>query len=99
MNLFDINNLKKKLQELENKTSKPDFWNDTENSGKVLSDMKKIKNKCETYEKIQSELNNLLEMNELLKLEYEEEMAKEVIKGTRQIEKEIEKTGVVVYEK
>ena len=69
MNLFDINSLKKQFEELENKTSNPECWNDTQNSGKILSEIKRIKNKYEAYEKIQSELNNLLEMNELLKLE------------------------------
>ncbi len=94
MNLFDIVSLKNKLQELENQTAVPDFWNDSQKSGKVLSEIKKIKTKCETYEKIEKEVNNLLEMSELLQLEYDEEMAKEVIKGTKHIEKEIEKLQI-----
>ncbi len=94
MNLFDIANLKNKLQELENQTAVADFWNNSKKSGNVLSEIKKIKTKCETYEKIEKELNNLLEINELLQLEYDEEMAKEILKGTKHIEKEIEKLQI-----
>ena len=42
MSLFDITTKKKELQELENKTLEPNFWDDNKESGKVLS---KIKNK------------------------------------------------------
>ncbi len=94
MSHFDITNLKKRLEELEKQTSTPDFWNDSQNSGKVLSEMKKIKAKYEAYTKIQTEINNLMEMGQLLQLEYDEEMAKEVIKGTKQLEKEVEKLEI-----
>ena len=43
MSLFDIPNLEKELEELENKTAEPDFWNDSKNSSKVLEKIKTIK--------------------------------------------------------
>ncbi len=96
MNLFDITNLKAQLQYLENQTTDANFWNDTPNSSKVLTQIKKIKSKCETYQKLQTEINNLIEMTELLQLEYDEEMAKDTIKTTKQTAKDIEKLEIEI---
>ena len=94
MNLFDITNLKTQLQDLENQTTDANFWNDTQNSSKVLTKIKKIKSKCETYQKLETEINNLIEMSELLQLEYDEEMAKDTIRSTKQTAKDIEKLEI-----
>ena len=45
MSPFDIPNLEKRLNELEEQTTKTEFWENTENTTKVLSEIKKIKNK------------------------------------------------------
>ena len=94
MNPFDITNLKSKLQDLESQITDANFWNDTQNSSKVLTQIKKIKSKCETYQKLETEINNLIEMSELLQLEYDEEMAKDTIKSTKQTAKDIEKLEI-----
>ena len=91
MSLFDISNLEIKLNELEKQTSKAEFWEDTENTKKVLSEIKKIKNKYSKYKQIEKELNNLLELSELVKLEYDEEIAIDIIKNTKKEQKNIEK--------
>ena len=94
MNLFDIANLKTQLQDLENQTTDANFWNDTQNSSKILTKIKKIKSKCETYQKLETEINNLIEMSELLQLEYDEEMVKDTIRTTKQTAKDIEKLEI-----
>ena len=43
MFLFDIPRLENELAELEKETSNPDFWNNSENTQKVLAKIKKIK--------------------------------------------------------
>ena len=87
---FDIAKLAKDLSELEAKTSNPDFWSDSSKSGKVLQEIKIIKNKKEKYEKLESELNNLIDMNELLLTENDEDMADDLVKNTASISKEID---------
>ena len=94
MNLFDIVKLEKELQELENQTSNPDFWNDSKKSGSVLGKIKNIKSKCENYRKIEKELKNLIELSDLLQIEFDEDMAKEIIKNTKSVNKEIEKLEI-----
>lgn len=91
MSLFDITKLEEKLQKLEEKTNNPEFWNDTKNTSKVLSEIKKIKNKCITYKELDKELSELLEMSELTIIEYDEDIASDIIKSVKKSEKKLEK--------
>ena len=94
MSPFDIINLENKLQQLEEQTSKPKFWEDTQKTTKVLSEIKKIKNKYTKYKELQKEINNLLELSDLVKLEYDEEIANEIIKNTKKEQKNLEKLEI-----
>ena len=90
MNLFDIPKLEKDLKELESKTLENGFWNDSKNSSKVLQNIKIIKHKKDLYTKLYNELNNLMELNQLLQIENDDEMANDLIKNTASISKEID---------
>ncbi len=96
MNLFDILKLENELKELQRETLKEDFWQDSNNSNKVLSKIKKVKNKTTKYNNIKKELNNLNELTELVNMEPDEEIAKEIIKNTHKIEKDLEKFEVEI---
>ena len=91
---FDISKLEEELKELEGLTLLPDFWNDKDNSNKVLSKIKTIKTKCNNYNNIESEIKELLDLSELMQLEYDEILAKEILKKTESIEKELDKFEV-----
>jgi len=91
---FDIFHLKQKLKRLEEQTMTNEFWNDANNSSKILKQINQLKSKIENYQKIETELTNLLEMTELLQTDPEEEMAKEILKSTTNIEKEVEKLEI-----
>ena len=88
---FDIAKMQKKLEELEKQTMEQNFWGDTQKSTQALSQIKKIKNKCTVYKNLKTEITNLQELSELLSLEPEEEMAKDVLKNTIKIQKDLEK--------
>ena len=94
MNPFDISRLEKELQELEKQTLEENFWNDTTNSTKILTEIKDRKNKWTQYNNIKRELTNLQELTDLVKMEFDEELAKEIIKNTKKANKEIEKLEV-----
>lgn len=91
MSLFDIPNLEKRLNELEAQTSKTGFWENTENTTKVLSEIKRIKSKYSKYKELEKEINNLSELSELVKLEYDEEIANDIIKNTKKEQRNLEK--------
>ena len=88
---FDIKNLEKELQDLESQTVEENFWLDTKKSNKVLERIKKIKEKCITYRKIDNELINLKELSELVLVEYDEDIAKEVMTNTKNMSRKVEK--------
>lgn len=88
---FDIDSLEKELKELENETIKDGFWNDQKKSNIVISKIKNIKNKCETYRKLEDEANNLNDLAELMSLEYDENLAEDIVKNIKVLKKDIEK--------
>mgnify|MGYP003293679389 CR=1 FL=1 len=91
MSLFDIERLEKELKELEEKTTNPEFWGNNEETTKVLSEIKKVKNKVSKYRETEKEINNLIELSELIKIEFDEEMANDIIKNTKKEQKNLEK--------
>ena len=92
MSLFDISTLEKQLRELESETIKEEFWQKAPNeTGKILSQIKQLKNKVEQYRKIEQEILNLNDLTELANMENDEEVAKDILKSTSNLEIEIEK--------
>ena len=88
---FDVANKEKELAELENQTTENEFWNDTENSSKVLKKITSLKNKVNNFKKVKSDLENLKDMNDLLQIEEDESLIKEILHNTSELEKEIDK--------
>lgn len=91
---FELDKLKTELKQLEEQTTKQDFWENSKESSSVLKQINQLKTKIEGYSKIEQELNNSIEMNELLNLEPDEGMVKEVLKLTTKLEKETEKLEI-----
>ena len=81
MSHFDIPKLKEELTELEQQTVAENFWNDSKNSAKVLTKIKQLKSKCTEYENITNEITNLQELTELVELEPDEEISKDILKN------------------
>lgn len=73
--LFDIANLEIKAKEYEKETEKSDFWSSA-NSTELLTKLKRTQNKIEKFYKLKQTLNNIEEMNELLLIEYDEDLSK-----------------------
>lgn len=88
---FDVANKEKELAKLENQTTENEFWNDTENSSKVLKKITSLKNKVNSFKKVKSDLENLKDMNDLLQIEEDESLIKELLHNTLELEKEIDK--------
>ena len=91
MSLFDISKLEKDLEDLEKQTLEEDFWKDNKNSSKVLSKIKRLKSKCSDFKEIEKEIENLEELVELIKLEPDEELEKEISIDVKKLQKNVEK--------
>lgn len=94
MNLFDITSLKNELDNLEQKTNEPNFWNDTQTSTKVLKEINTLKSKIEDYKKTEQFLEDIIEMNELVSNENDESLEEELLKSIKELDKKIEKLEI-----
>ena len=94
MILFDIDDLEKELVDLEGQTTKEGFWNDQNLSKNVVNKIKNIKSKCESYRKIEAEAQNLNDLAELVKTEYDETLAQDIIKNIKILQRNIEKLEI-----
>ena len=97
MNLFDIATKEKDLEELEAKTLEENFWGDSKNSSSVLAKIKSIKSKINEFRKIEAEEINLEELTELVEIEQDDEIEKDIIKSTNNLQKEIEKFEITTF--
>ena len=88
---FDISKQETELKDLENKTLEPSFWEDSKNSNIILEKIKRIKGKCVKYRELEKEINNLSDLAELLELEYDEDLADEMVRNIKEFEKLLEK--------
>ena len=92
MNLFDIASKKEELKKLEEQTQQESFWQqDTLSSSKILVKIKELKHKIDGFELAQKEADNLIELTELANLEVDEEVAKDILKSTKNLEEDVEK--------
>lgn len=103
--LFDIDGLEEKLKELEMKTTDPLFWEENQDSGKILKQINNLKSKTENYKKVQSTFEYLIELNELILEEskhssHDDENSelvnemKELITNTNNLEKDLDKLEI-----
>ena len=74
--LFEVDSLKKKIEEYDLMMEDPNFWNDLQNSTIILKDSKILKDKVEKLENLQDTFNYLNESLEFLKKEEDEEYFK-----------------------
>lgn len=92
MNPFEVDKLKSRLADLEKETLKQGFW--SSNNSKILQEIKILKDKINSYTKIDTSLKNLIEMNNLLTLEEEQELVKELLEDTKNVKKDIEELEI-----
>ena len=91
---FDISNLENELASLEKLTTENNFWEDAQNSAKVLKKINEIKDKVEQYRHIDKELQTLKELVDLLKQEPDDDIENELQIGIKNLEKDIDKIEV-----
>lgn len=95
--IYNTLNLKDKEQELkalENKTLENGFWDDINFSNIILKQIKEIKNKIKIYTDIDKQILDLKDLNELLQIESDVELEKQLISLTKNLEKNIDKFEV-----
>lgn len=85
--LGNLDDMEKKLKELESETLKEGFWTDKKLSNSILKELKQVKYKYTMYKEICSEIKNLEEINEFLTLDKDESLESELIQNTKKLDK------------
>ena len=80
-----IDRLRDEAEELEQKTLVPNFWDDTENSGKILRELKRIKSTIEEYAELKRSLEDAMTLADMGIEENDESVTDEVIAEVEKI--------------
>jgi peptide chain release factor 2 len=80
--------LKKEVAELDNRTAAPDFWNDAENSQKVLKQLKAKKSLLDGYITLSKSYDDLTTLIDMIADEEDDSYAEEVITDLTALEKQ-----------
>ncbi|NMA67025.1 MAG: peptide chain release factor 2 [Clostridiaceae bacterium] len=88
---FDFPGLEKELEELEHKSSEPDFWNNPENSQKVLQRTKSIRTKMENFSRLVSDCEDAVTLAELGLEEKDETVFEELSQSFENIKSRYDK--------
>ena len=92
--LFDIAGLSKKSSILQKEIESPEFWNDIEKANKTMSNLKQIQNKIDKFNNLKNNLEASLELNDLLIIDNDETLSKELLNSTEQLLKKIEELEI-----
>ena len=80
-----IDKLHDEAEELEQKTLVPNFWDDAENSGKILRELKRIKNTLEEYAALRQSLEDAVTLADMGIEENDESVLDEVMEELEKI--------------
>ncbi|MCI8277108.1 MAG: PCRF domain-containing protein, partial [Clostridia bacterium] len=89
-----IDELKKEISDLEKETLKADFWSNIDESSIIFSKLKKLQKKVQIFDNLKQELSSLTEMNELLLIELDEELAKDLLRTSKKLSADLEKLEI-----
>ncbi len=84
---LNIDSLRVKNKELEDITSDSDFWNDPENSQKVLGELKAVKDIITAFDELSSLFHSTMELLDLTIEEEDESFTEDILNDIRTIEK------------
>ncbi len=91
-----IDQLRGEAEELEKTTLAPDFWNDQAVSGKILRQIKQLKDKIESYDKLAEKLEDTIMMAELAIEENDDGLTDEILADVAAIEAEEERQRIEI---
>lgn len=87
---LNLDRVKTEIEELEGESSNPDFWNDSENSTRVLQKLKNLKDKLEKFNKLGEMCDEIEVSIEIAEEENDASLAPELTAELEKLEKEIE---------
>jgi peptide chain release factor 2 len=87
---FDVEGKRAQLGELERQTADPALWDDQSRAQELTQRLSRLKDRVDRYDHLESSLQNLEAMDELLEDERDPELTKELESGLDRLEQELE---------
>ena len=91
---LDLEGARREVDELEEKTGDPNFWNDVAASQKVLQRTKQLKNKLENHARLTSQWEDLTTLVEMAMEEDDASLLSEVQEGYDKLESALEEANL-----
>ena len=91
---LDLEGARREVEELEEKTGDPNFWNDVSASQKVLQRTKQLKNKLEHHARLTSQWEDLTTLVEMAMEEDDASLLPEVEEGYATLESSLEEANL-----
>ena len=91
---LDLEGARREVEELEEKTGDPNFWNDVSASQKVLQRTKQLKNKLENHARLTGQWEDLTTLVEMAMEEDDESLLPEVQEGYDKLESALEEANL-----
>ena len=91
---LDLEGARREVEELEEKTGDPNFWNDVAASQKVLQRTKQLKNKIENHARLTSQWEDLTTLVEMAMEEDDASLLPEIEEGYGKLESSLEEANL-----
>ena len=78
---MDINSKKKNLQNLERSSLESHFWDDSEKAQEIMIEINSLREIVNTYEELESSVDSIKEVLEIMSVEEFIEMKEELVQG------------------
>lgn len=86
--LININKKKEEISQLEKETERSDFWGDQKNANSIMKKINYLKKRIEPWERLNKEINDLVELYEIAFSENSEDYEKEIVRLVDKLNKE-----------
>lgn len=93
---FDLESLKNRLDKLEEQTNQEGFWEDSSKSTIVLQEMKSVKYKVESYEKLSKDYEDISTLISIALEENEESIIPEIKSSYKSLLKQLDKLEIEI---
>ena len=94
--IFDLSTKEKEIEKLEKQMSKDSFWSDQEKAQKVIKRVKELKNVVSEFNKLKTDLEELVILLELNTEEDRREIWEEIEQKIKALENDLEKKELIV---
>ncbi len=88
--VFDVPGLEKEIARLEEESSRPGFWDDSQAAQKVMRRLSDAREQAGTWRGIEAKVKDLLQMHQLAREESDEELAQAVAADTVSLAEQLE---------